>query len=104
MQTIKVLKLPGETVTTSFWNDFTIADAFGIDAIRETFERAFDSWKHDYRYLTNLVLTLNYKSWDFAETNEDIAEVYVELYERASAYAVETLKGKEFDYYFSITD
>lgn len=104
MQTIKVLKLPGETVTTTFWNDFTIADAFGIDAIRETFERAFDSWKHDYRYLTNLVLTLNYKSWDFAKTNEDIAGVYVELYERASAYAAETLKGKEFDYYFSITD
>lgn len=104
MQTIKVLKLPGETITTTFWNDFTIADAFGEKAIRDTFERAFGSWKHDYRYLTNLVLTLNYKSWDFAEVDEDIAEVYVELYEKARSYAEENLKGKEFQYYFDITD
>lgn len=105
MQTIKVLKLPGETVTTTFWQDFSIADAFGIKAIKDTFNTAFESWKHDYRYLTNLVVTLNYKSWEHDEAErEDYVETYVELYEKARNYACENLKGKEFDYYFSITD
>ena len=105
MQTIKVLKLPGETVTTTFWQDFSIADAFGINAVRDTFNTSFESWKHDYRYLTNLVVTLNYKSWEHDELgHDDFTEVYVELFERASGYASENLKGEELDYYFSVTD
>ena len=105
MQTIKTLSLPGETVTTTFYNDFSIADSFGIDAVRDTFERAFDAWKHDYRYLTNLVVTLCYKSWEHDEAGrDDFTEVYVELYEKASGYASETLKGAELKYYFDITD
>lgn len=104
MQTIKILKLPGEKVTTTFWNDFTIADRFGINAVKETFNEAFKSWKNDYRYLTNLVITLNYKACDHAEDNEALAEVYVELYEKARDYACDNLKGKEFEYYFNITD
>lgn len=104
MAVIQTLRLPGEEVTTTFWNDFSIADAFGIDAIKNTFESAFESWKSDYRYLTNLVVTLNYKSWDWSEKDEDVSEVYVELFEKASGYAVENLKGRELDYYFNITD
>lgn len=104
MRTMQVLKLPGESVTTTFWNDFSIAEKFGKDAIKDTFDKTFSSWKHDYRYLTNLVITLNYKSWDWAEKNEDIAELYVSLYETASDYASANLKGEEMDYYFSITD
>jgi len=26
---------------TTFWMDFTIADAFGLDAVRDTFKRSF---------------------------------------------------------------
>ena len=104
MATIKILTLPGEEVTTTFWNDFTIADKGGIPAIRDTFERAFTEWKGDYRYLTNLVLTLNHKSWDFYDVDNDVAEVYVELFEKAQEYALTNLKGKELDYYYRITD
>ncbi len=100
MGVMKVLKLPGEEVTTTFWNDFSIADAFGIDAVKDTFEQAFAEWKHDYRYLTNLVLTLNYKSWEHAEGNEDLAEAYVVLYEKARGYAETELKGDEVNYFF----
>ena len=101
---IKILQLPGEEVTTTFWNDFTIADKGGVSAIRDTFERAFSEWKGDYRYLTNLVVTLNYKSWDFNESDPDISNLYVELFEKANGYALSTLKGKELEYFFSITD
>ena len=44
---------------TTFYMDFTIADHFGIEAIKDTFNRAFEEWKTDYKYLTFLVLNLN---------------------------------------------
>lgn len=101
---MRTISLPGEIVKTTFLADFDVADRFGIDAVKKTFENAFNSWKNDYRYLTNLVVTLNFKSFEWTEKDEDVAEVYVELYEKASGYAVDTLKGEEFKYYFDITD
>ena len=46
---------------TTFWQDFSIADTYGLQAIQDTFNRAFDEWKEDYKYLTELVLVLNHK-------------------------------------------
>ena len=50
---------------TTFWDDFSVADKFGVGAIEETFDRAFAEWKTDYIYLTELVLVLNWKMWDW---------------------------------------
>ena len=30
---------------TSFWEDFSIADKFGIKAVKDTYNRAFKEWK-----------------------------------------------------------
>lgn len=30
---------------TTFWQDFSIADVFGEDAVTDTFQRAFAEWK-----------------------------------------------------------
>ena len=51
----------GYTVQTTFWEDFTIADLFGLSAIRDTYNRAFKEWNEDYKFLTELVLVLNHK-------------------------------------------
>ena len=51
----------GYTQITTFFEDFSIADHFGIAAIRDTYKRAFNEWKNDYKYLTELVLVLNWK-------------------------------------------
>ena len=56
--------------STTFWQDFIIADRFGIPAVKDTFRRAFGEWKRDYRYLTDLVLVLNHKIWEHYEKNE----------------------------------
>ena len=48
---------------TTFWDDFSIADRFGVSAVRDTFNRAFAEWKEDYQYLTELILVLNHKIW-----------------------------------------
>lgn len=89
---------------TTFYADFSIADMFGVKGVKDTFNRAFKNWKDDYRYLTELVLVLNRKSWYYAEKNEELSSLYVELYYEASDYALSTLKGEELKYYLNTTD
>ena len=92
-----------ETMTT-FWEDFSIADRFGISAIEDTYVRAFGEWRFNYRYLTELVLVLNWKIWQHHEKNDDFAKLYNELWLKTDEYANSTLQGKELEYFFRITD
>ena len=39
----------GYELQTTFWEDFSIADRFGLTAILDTFNRAFKEWKEDYK-------------------------------------------------------
>ncbi len=90
---------------TSFWMDFSIADNFGDSAILDTFKRAFEEWKGYYVYLTELVLVLNRKCWEWYDKgNEKRSEVYSELFYKASEYAVKHLVGAELEYYYRVTD
>lgn len=77
---------------------------FGVDAIRDTYSRAFEEWKENYKYLTELVMILNWKIWEHYESNKTYAEVYDELFHKAQAYAWENLKGEELQYFYSTTD
>jgi len=88
---------------TTFWTDFTIADKFGINAIKDTFNRAFKEWKTDYIYLTELVMVLNWKMWAY-EKDQEYCNLYYTLWEKAKNYALNNLKGEELSYYFDITD
>ena len=45
----------GYETKTTFWEDFTIADAFGVDAINDTFKRSFDGWKNNVEHVTIMV-------------------------------------------------
>lgn len=89
---------------TTFYQDFTIADQFGISAIKDTFKRAFTEWKDNYKYLTELVMVLNHKIWEYYEINDEYATVYNELWGKADEYACENLHGEEAAYFFRVTD
>ena len=94
-----------EKFSTTFWDDFSIADAFGVSAIKDTFKRAFEAWKDDYRYLTDLVMVLNHKIWQYYDAgNMRYAKVYNELWEKADGYACDNLKGEELSYFYRVTD
>ena len=41
----------GYELQTTFWNDFSIADRFGLSAIQDTFNRAFKEWKENVKRL-----------------------------------------------------
>lgn len=91
---------------TTFWDDFTIAEAFGIPAVKDTFVRAFKEWKNNPKYLTELVLVLNWKIWAWDRVKEGYAfsMVYNALWEKADEYAVKNLKGEDANYFFRMTD
>ena len=90
---------------TTFWQDFSIAEIFGVSAIKDTYKRAFREWKGNHIYLTELVMVLNHKIWQHYENgNEEIARVYDELWREADAYACDNLKGEELSYFYQTTD
>ena len=94
----------GYELTTTFWEDFTIADCFGVAAVEDTFNRAFNEWKGNYIYLTELVIVLNHKIWQHYNKNNTYAKLYNELWEKADEYACTHLKGEELTHFYHITD
>lgn len=90
--------------STTFPSDFSIADKFGVNAIKDTFNRAFNEWKGNYKYLTHLVIALNHKIWQWYEKNDTYAQLYNELWQKADGYATENLKGDELNYFYRTTD
>lgn len=98
--------ITGYKPKTTFWDDFTIAERFGLTAIHNTFRRSFGEWNTDYIYLTELVMVLNWKVWEWYErdTNSPVATLYQALWEKADAYAGQNLKGEELDYFYLTTD
>ena len=94
---------------TTFWQDFSIADKFGIPAIFDTFKRAFKEWKHNHVFLTELVMVLNHKISQHYVMNgtsaqNAVAKLYNDLYEVTATYAEEHLTGDELQYYYRVTD
>lgn len=98
------LNLPNYEEKTTFMQDFAIADIFGAKAVQDTYDRAFDAWKEDVTYLTELVIVLNTRCWLHFEKDRALSQLYGELYHKANAYAYETLEGEELKYYFNTTD
>ena len=92
---------------TTFWDDFSIADQFEDHcrgAIEDTYNTAMDNWKNNYVYLTELVMVLNHKIWQWAEINPNRARLYDSLWRKADGWAVEHLKDDQLNYFFRITD
>ena len=73
---------------TTFFQDFSIADAFGVRAIKDTYKRGLEYAKTDYKVLTEFVMVLNWKIWEHYEDNEAIARVYNDLWQEADAFAI----------------
>ena len=96
--------MTGYSAKTTFWQDFSIADRFGKDAIQDTYDRAFKEWKSNHIYITELVMVLNWKSWEYAEQNEDYSELYANLFYKCRDWCYDNLKGEELQYFFETTD
>ena len=95
-----------ETIST-FYADLSIADVYGIDAIKDTIKRVKEQWFNDYKMFTEFVLALNHKSWEWnARTevagSEEIKKLYIKQYYYFDEYCLDNYKGEALDYYLSV--
>lgn len=89
---------------TTFWEDFSIADRFGVAAIKETAIHAMTEWAEDIVYMTELVMVLNHKIWQHYERNPRIAQEYNTLWQTAEDRVFATFTGDDLAYYIETTD
>ena len=95
-----------ETIST-FYSDLSIADVYGIDAVKDTIKRVKDELFNDYKMFSEFVLALNHKSWEWdarPEVNgsEEIKKFYIEQYYHFDDYCLDNYKGEALDYYLSV--
>ena len=89
---------------TTFWEEFSIADHYGSEGIREHYNLVFGQWKDNLEYLTELVMVLNWKIAQWYKVDDNLGLTYDELWKRTDAYAMDTLKGDDLHYYLSTLD
>ena len=89
---------------TTFWQDFTIADKFELDAVRDTYNRARAEWGDDRIYGTELSMVLNHKCWYYYDQNKTLSKLYSDLWTGYHDYVLDSWKGKDLQYYLQITD
>lgn len=90
---------------TTFWQDFSISDAFGQEAVRETYQRVFDEWREDIVHMAELTLVLNHKIWQHWHADDkQMAAVYNDLWIACDEYCYDHFEGEDAQYYFNVTD
>lgn len=90
---------------TTLYEDFSIADKFGISAIKDTYNRAFKDCKTiGYKYMTELVMVLNWKIWEHYQSNIKYAELYQDLWEKTREWVYNNFTKEELSYYYRTTD
>ena len=76
------MKLLDYKCQTTFWEDFSIAERFGVEAIRDTYKRTRAEWKNDRVYGTELSMVLNHKCWYwYEERNTKLSQLYADIWE-----------------------
>lgn len=105
MKNWNIEELTGYKPITTFYTDFSIADKFGVDAVKDTYTKAVDEWKNNYKYLTELVMVLNWKSIEHYENkNKELTYLYCDLYEELNNWCYEHFNEEEKEYFFKVTD
>lgn len=91
---------------TTFYSDLTIADIFGVDAVKDTYDRVVKEWMDNIEYITELCLCVNHKSWEHFEDDKDLSKLYSDLYYDLKYKIYEHYDGNQeaIDYFFNTTD
>ena len=95
----------GYTQRTTFWDDFTIAERFGLPAIKDTYKNAFTSWKTDVVFITELVLVLNWKMLYMDERHmTEKSVMYYKCWVELSNWCERHLEAGAYEYFLNVTD
>lgn len=74
---------------TTFWQDFTIADKFGLEAVKDTYKRAKEKWGDDRIYGTELSMVFSHKCWYYYERNNTLSKLYADLWAEYHDYVLD---------------
>ena len=96
-------EMTGYKPISTFYTDFSIADKFGLDAIKETFNRVFKEWKDDVKMGTELAMVMSWKSFEH-QNNSRFCHLYSQLYYKMDNYCCKNYKGEDLKYYLRTTD
>lgn len=89
---------------TTFYSDLSIAEAYGIKGVKDTYKRVVKSWLTNVVYFTEFVMCLNWKIYQHYQKNPVLARAYNELWVEADKLAYNTYKGEDLEYYLRTTD
>ena len=89
---------------STFWEEFSIAEDYGSEGVRDHWNLVFEQWKGNIKYLTELVLVLNLKLFIWFKVDDDLGKMYEQLWMETDGYALETLKGDDLHYYLHTLD
>ena len=64
----------------TFYQDFQIADSFGIKGVRDTYRLVKEGWTDNPQAWGEVSCALNWRLWDLHETRPEVAKVYEELW------------------------
>ena len=100
-------EMTGYKPMTSSYRDLSIADKFGISTIENTIKTLLKNFKamgNGYKYITELVMALNWKIWEHYENNKTIAKCYNDEWEKLMQWCQEHFTQDQLDYYYRVTD
>ena len=97
-------EMSGYEPKTTFFNDLSIAECFGIKAINDTYNKVIKEWGNNIVYMTEFTMCLNHKIWQLYEVDEPCVKLYDELWRKACEYVETHFKGKDLSYFYEITD
>ena len=96
---------PDYNIVSTFASDFAIADAFGADAVEDTYERSMASFNEDVFMLTEMSLVLNWAIWRYWELHEqELSIMYDKLWKKLDNYIMSHFTGDELEFYIKTTD
>lgn len=94
----------GKERKTTFFSDLSIAECYGINAVKETYRDVMNSWGDDLEFMCEWVISLNQKIWQHYNENRGLAKIYDDLWRKADNYCREHFKGEELDKYYAYID
>lgn len=107
--------MTGYEPKTTFWMDFSIADKFGLNAIKDTYNRVMKEWSNDHIYMTELAMVINWKCWEhyhrsrkelepFLSNHAEVGQWYKDTYYNLLDWADKNLKGDNLTYFYNTLD
>ena len=89
---------------TTFFSDLSIAECFGANGVKQTYNKVIRDWGDNIVYITEFTMCLNHKIWQLKEADVAMAILYDELWRKACDYVTSHFKGEDLSYYYRVTD